>query len=151
MKKDIIILFFTGCCFGQLKAQDVQPSNTEQQLENLADADEAETEDDSWLQELVQFRKNPINLNTADADDLRQLKILNDLQITNFIAYRKLIGNFLSIYELQAIPSWDIGVIKKLSPFAVVVNKIDLSEEFRKRLSGGEHSLLFRCAQVFNK
>ena len=151
MKKGIIILFFTGCCFGQLKAQDVQPSNTEQQLENLANADEAETEDDSWLQELVQFRKNPINLNTADADDLKQLKILNDLQITNFIAYRKLLGNFLSIYELQAIPSWDIGVIKKLSPFAVVVNKIDLSEEFRKRLSGGEHSLLFRCAQVFNK
>jgi len=34
----------------------------EQQLENLTDADQSETEDDSYLQQLEQFRKNPVNL-----------------------------------------------------------------------------------------
>ena len=42
-------------------AQEI-PVNTEQQLENLADTDQAETEDDSFLQELEYFRKNPLNL-----------------------------------------------------------------------------------------
>ena len=56
------------------------PITTEQQLENQTDADQAETEDDSYLQELEQFRKNPINLNTADADELKQLRIVTDCQ-----------------------------------------------------------------------
>jgi hypothetical protein len=50
------------------------PVSTEQQLENLTDADQGETEDDTYLQELEQFRRNPINLNNADADELKQLK-----------------------------------------------------------------------------
>ena len=57
------------------------PPTTEQQLENLTDADQAETEDDSYLQQLEQFRRNPINLNTADAAELKELRILTDLQI----------------------------------------------------------------------
>src|SRR5699024_764576 len=73
------------------------------------------------------------------------------LQIVNLIAYRKLLGQFVSIYELQAIPAWDIGTIKKILPFVVVFNSMKLSEEFRKRFSGGEHSLLLRCSQVLNR
>ena len=73
------------------KAQDI-PDNTEQQLENQTDMDQSETEDDSYLVELEQFRKNPMNLNTADADELKQLRILTDLQIDNLISYRKLFG-----------------------------------------------------------
>ena len=33
------------------------PVSTQQQLENQTDADQGETEDDSYLQELEQFRK----------------------------------------------------------------------------------------------
>ena len=83
--------------------------NVEQQLENLTDVDQAETEDDSYLQQLERFRRNPLNMNTADENDLRELKILSGLQIANFISYRKLFGKFISIYELQAVPAWDVN------------------------------------------
>ena len=63
---------------------------TEQQLENLTDAAQSETEDDSYLQQLDQFRKNPVNLNTADENELKELKILTDLQIANLISYKKI-------------------------------------------------------------
>jgi len=120
-------------------------------LENLTDVDQAETEDDSYHQQWERFRKNPLNMNTADENDLRELKILSGLQIANLISYRKLVGKFISIYELQAIPSWDVQIIKKLLPFITVAEPIDLNEIFKTRFGKGDHSLSFRYSQVLEK
>ena len=49
-----------------LMGQEIPP-NTEQQLENLTDADQAETEDDSYIMQLQYFKKHPLNLNEAGA------------------------------------------------------------------------------------
>jgi len=127
------------------------PTNTEQQLENLTEANESETEDDSWLQQMDQFRKHPINLNTAEADELKELKILTDLQVANFLSYRKLLGKFISIYELQAIPAWDIATIKKLLPFITIKSSQEIVEIFGKRLKDGDHTLLLRSSLVLEK
>src|SRR6185436_15789563 len=124
---------------------------TEQQLENLTDADQTETEDDSYLQQLEHFKKNPVNLNTADENDLHELKILTDLQIANFISYRKLFGKLISIYELQSVPSWDVYTIRKLLPFITLSEPVKIVDVFKTRFKGGEHSLLFRFSQVIEK
>ena len=127
------------------------PVSTQQQLENQTDADQGETEDDSYLQELEQFRKSPINLNNADADELKQLRILTDLQIANLIAYRNLFGKLISVYELQAVPSWDVNTIHKLLPFITTATPLSLAEEAGKRFREGEHSLLLRGSQIIEK
>jgi hypothetical protein len=127
------------------------PVSTEQQLENQTDAEQGETEDDSYLQELEQFRKNPVNLNTADGDELKQLRILNDLQIADLVTYRYLFGRLVSIYELQAVPAWDLNTIRKLLPFISISTPVSSGNETRKRLKGGEHSLLFRVSQVLER
>lgn len=154
MKKTIAILFFLLSVFFfhplRVWGQEI-PITTEQQLENQTDADQGETEDDSYLQELEHFRKNPVNLNTADADELRQLRIVTDLQIANLIAYRNLFGKLISIYELQAVLSWDVSTIKKLLPFITTATPVLLGEVFRKRFGGGEHSLLLRLSQIIEK
>ncbi|HKC35469.1 MAG TPA: hypothetical protein VKB95_05375, partial [Chitinophagaceae bacterium] len=99
MRIYFIILFLFTIHYSPvtLNAQETPLSTTEQQLENLTDADQTETEDDSYLQQLEQFRKNPVNLNTADENDLRELKILSGLQIANFFSYRKIFGKFISV------------------------------------------------------
>ncbi|MBI5856537.1 MAG: helix-hairpin-helix domain-containing protein [Sphingobacteriales bacterium] len=152
MRKTVSILFilFTIHYSPFTFAQEI-PVSTEQQLENQADADQGETEDDSYLQELEHFRKNPVNLNTADADELKQLRIITDLQIANLITYRNLFGRFLNIYELQAIPSWDVNMIRKLLPFITISASVSLSEELGKRFRDGEHSLLLRISQILEK
>ena len=131
-------------------AQDILPA-TEQQLENLADAEGAETEDDSYLQQLEQFRKNPVNLNTADPPELKELRLITDLQISHLIAYRKLLGSLVSLYELQAIPSWDISTIRKLLPFVMIGAVVTLPENFRQRLKEGDHIFLLRASQVLER
>ena len=147
----IIILFLFTIHYSPFTIYSQETPVTEQQLENLTDADQTETEDDSYLQQLEQFRKNPVNLNTADENDLRELKILSDLQIANLVSYRKLFGKFLSVYELQAVPSWDIYTIKKLLPFITLTEPINVKDLFKTRFRGGEHTLLFRYSQVLEK
>jgi len=149
LKRLIIIL---GVAFySQISFSQEIPITTEQQLENLTDANEGETEDDTYLQELENFRRHPLNINTADAEEFKQLRILTDLQIVNFITYRNLFGKLISLYELQAVPSWDIGTIKKLVPFITTATAISLKDEAGMRFSDGEHSLLLRGIQVLEK
>ncbi len=146
-----------------IQAQDVPPEPTapqqpaippavEQQLENLTEAnDDAETEDDSYLQELAHFIKDPINLNYADKGLLEELKFLNPVQISDFLSYRNLLGNFVSIYELQAIPGWNLLLIRKIRPYITVAIKVDVFNTLGSRLKNGEHYILMRTSQVLEK
>ncbi len=147
MKKVLTILFFTFHYSAFTFCQEI-PLTTEQQLENQTDADQGETEDDAYLQDLDHFRKNPLNLNTADADELKQLKIVTDLQIANLISYRNLFGKLVSIYELQAVPSWDVATIKKLLPFVTTFNAVSLKKEVGQRFTDGDNNLLLRVSQI---
>ena len=127
------------------------PTNTEQQLENLTDADQTETEDDSYIMQLQYFKKHPLNLNEADANELKELFFLTDLQIENLLSYRHLLGKFISIYELQAIPAWDVGTIKKILQFVTIESSISTVEDIKKRFAGGDHGLLFRFSEVLER
>ena len=129
------------------------PSGTiEQQLESATESnDDNEPEDDSFLQALVQFLTEPVNLNTATANDLKELIILSAMQIENIIAYRNLLGSFISIYELQAIPGWDIHTINRLRPFITVSANVEIVNTFSDRIKGGTNTILVGASQVLEK
>lgn len=140
-----------GITYGQ-EENPVKPgSTTEQQLENLTEQQDGETEDDSYLQSLVQFKRNPINLNTVEENDLKELRMISDLQIQNFLNYRRLLGNLISVYELQSIPTWDVETIQKVLPYLRVANIVSLGEDMTNRLTGGRHSILMRMQQTLEK
>lgn len=150
MKRISLILFGFHISLLTCLAQDI-PTSAEQQLENLTDADQAETEDDSYLQQLEYFRRYPVNMNVADINELRELRILTDLQIANLVSYRRLFGKFISIYELQAIPTWDVSTLRKLLPFITIASPVSLKDDLAIRFRGGSNSLLFRFTQVLEK
>ncbi|MDN3658713.1 helix-hairpin-helix domain-containing protein [Ferruginibacter paludis] len=129
------------------------PSNiAEQQLEAITENnDDNETEDDSFLQSMQQFLKDPINLNTADAEQLKELMILSPLQIQNLISYRNLLGNFINLYELQAVPGWNIITIQKLRLFITVSNKVVLTHSLNERLHNGSNTILVRASEGLEK
>ncbi|MBI3719169.1 MAG: helix-hairpin-helix domain-containing protein [Sphingobacteriales bacterium] len=148
MRYLFIILFSFASLFA---VGQTETTTTEQQLENQADADQAETEDDSYLQSLNYLRRNPLNLNRADENDLKDLRLLTALQIQNFIRYRSVFGYFINIYELQAIPTWDVETIQKVLPFVTVKPVVNLADEVGKRFRDGNHSLLLRETYVLEK
>ncbi len=146
----IVFCLFPVAIFSQ--TPETPATTTEQQLENITENNEdTETEDDYYLQQMHQYIKKPINLNTVDENDLKELRILNPAQIKNFIAYRNLFGKFIHIYELQAIPNWTIELIQKLRPYVLVSDKTELLHSIRNRLKEGEHSILARMTQTPEK
>ncbi len=128
------------------------PVEIMQQLEDIAESDEdMENEDDSYLQTLQQFIRNPLNLNYTEAGQLQQLNLLSPLQISNLFSYRKLMGNFISIYELQAIPGWNVELIRKLRPYVTVSEKQTLLKSLNSRLKEGNHTILVRSSYILEK
>lgn len=120
-----------------------EPVN-EQQFENQAERQEGVPEDDSWWQQQQYYQKHPLNLNQAGVEELQDLHLLTDLQISNFIRYRQLLGALINIYELQAIPGWDVATIHSLLPFIIINDNASVIDACSKRWRGGEQTVLMR-------
>ncbi|GAA4737910.1 ComEA family DNA-binding protein [Flavisolibacter ginsenosidimutans] len=139
-------LLFAYCCFLGLiaGAQDL-PASTQQQLENLGDE---ELKDDALLQSLAFYKKHPLNLNEATAEDLQALRLLTALQTDAFLRYRAAFGKLIDIYELQAVPGFDVASIHKILPYVFTGPVLNAKENFLSRLKGGDQYLLFRLART---
>jgi hypothetical protein len=124
------------------------PGVYEQQLENQAEREDRITEDDTQWQQWQYLQNHPLNLNTADEDELKELHLLTDLQISNFLRYRKMLAALVNVYELQAIPTWDIVTIRCLLPFITVQDEKSAFDKISKRFKQGEQKLLLRLSTV---
>ena len=96
-------------------------------LENFFRENEQASEADAqlFLETLENLRLRPLDLNTASRDDLLSVRLLNEIQVENFLAYRNRLGALLNEYELQAIPAWDLTDIRRLLPFAKVYTGLE--------------------------
>ena len=153
MKRLIIIsvLFFISLHV-RSQVEETTASTVEQQLENNTENNEdVETEDDGYLQQMQQFLKHPVDLNRADVNDLSELRILTPLQVQHLIVYRGLVGKLIDVYELQALPGWDLHTIRKLRPYVTVSLLTDATGSLKSRLKKGEHTLLLRASQVLER
>ncbi len=144
----LIFIFFVSM---HMTAQVTQMGtlNTQQQLEYITEKNEGlETEDDSYLQEMGQYINDPINLNMADAAELNHLLMLTPMQVQSFILYRSLVGKLVDVYELQAVPGWDINTIQKMRPYIYVSSQPGAINTFKSRFRNGDHNILIRASQV---
>ncbi|MER2996488.1 hypothetical protein [Pontibacter populi] len=90
----------------------VQELFSQQEDENISYEDLYET--------LFQYYQQPINLNNTTPEELASLFILSRPQIASFFKHQQENGKLLSIYELQAIPDFDLITIYQLLPFVRV-------------------------------
>lgn len=69
---------------------------------------------------LTQLYANPLDLNRASREELETTYLLSERQLNSLEAYRAEFGDLLSIYELQAVPDFDLPTIRRLLPFVTV-------------------------------
>ena len=75
------------------------------------------------IREIFEYRiDNPLNINTCDENELRELNILNEQQIKSFFDYIRTFGLLFSKYELQAIPYFDLQTVLILNSLVTVGN-----------------------------
>ena len=145
-----LFIFSFYHCDGQVTGSTT--GNAEQQVENATAINtDAEFEDDSWLQQMEYLKKDPIDLNEAGEAVLKEFPILTAIQIQQLISYRKLCGALLNIYELQAVPGWDIGTIKKIRPFITVSDHNGIGNLLTARAAKGDHSIMIRMSQILER
>ncbi len=113
-----------------IKAQDLENLDLDLLIQEIF----AQGDDDLNYEEIYDnfytLIADPIRLNRAEVADLQKLYLLSDRQITHFFEYKKRNGHLLSVYELQAIPEWDLTTIQKILPF-VQIRETELTADTR--------------------
>lgn len=148
MKSRLLLILFSLAAYGSLAQENPV---VEQQVENITEADESETEDDTYLQSLRQYSRNRLNINAASEAELREFVFLTPLQIANLLTHRRIMGKLLNVYELQAVPGWDYETIQRILPYIMVGPAVSAVEDFAARFRGGEHSLLGRVTYTLEE
>ena len=127
------------------------PPSVQQQMEARAEAEGAEIQlDGHYLQQLEYFKKHPININATSPEELEQLRILSEAQIKSLVEYEKFAGKLIDIYELQAVPGFDVNTIRKLLAYIIVGQAVSLKENLVARLKG-DQNILLRSSRVMQR
>jgi hypothetical protein len=132
-----------------LNAQDLnceKDRQIEQIVESLASSDDGESDNPQILDDLTKYAENPLNINTATADELARLNLVDYRQIQNILGYRKKYGFILSPYELNAVEGLTPWNIKALEPFISFIQpsdagQVELKKIFQKVIVRGRTSL----------
>lgn len=101
------------------------------------------------FESLFQLYANPLDLNTATRDELAATYILSPPQLDAFFEYRTQLGPLLSLYELQAIPTFDLPTIRRLLPFVTLQSRrLTLRESLQNPT---QHFLIVRSERLLEQ
>ncbi len=95
--KTILLLLISLACFAQISTQEEE---------------EKQSSFDYYL-------ANPLNINLVSETELQSSLLFSADQINAFLAFRKQIGSFQSILELQTIPGWDLDFLRRIQDYVV--------------------------------
>ena len=91
-------------------------------------------------------KQKRFNVNSINEEELGSLFLLTPIQVHDFLSYRKKYGDFISLMELQSIPSWDLQTLHKIKPYFTLSIEQPLAPELKQRLKEGTHRILIRTA-----
>ncbi len=151
MKKLLILL---SLCLVYLEASaqktGQQDIDIQASIDDLMSAQDGETFDEALYENYLELLNNPLDLNTATEAQVRSLLFLSETQIKALLRHRQEQGALLSIYELQAIPSFDPITIQRLLPF---ISLSDPSQQidralFKRMLNNDNNYLIARVTRI---
>ena len=111
----LLLIFFINIINAQeINIEDVL---SEELIEEILNETDGSIDFTTLMSDLSAYINSPININNTNADELRNLHLLNDFQIHSILEYIKENGNILSVFELQYIYGFDKKIIKSILPF----------------------------------
>lgn len=155
MRCGIFLLCLMCYCIPVLEAQDqnLTPAMIGNIVEDFLETTEGENFDyNTVFENLHYYVEHPININKANANELRELILLNEIQISDFMQHKDKFGHFLSVYELQTIPSWDQNTLKNVAPFlSCEIAPADFNLNFKDALKKGTSTIYIKSKRVLEK
>lgn len=147
-----LLLFILICNLRIARAQSDIDHILERIIEFIAENSDQENDYSEITDRLILYSKNPIDVNSASAEQLGELLFLSAIQIENLINYRKVNGPFQDVLEIQNITGLEIETAEWLSKFVIVKNR-DLLENLSaaELLKKSTHDLMLRVGQVIQR
>lgn len=148
----LFILSSAGIFAQEPVKTDKEPDVIDQKLEIISEKLDAELDYTELLEFLEHYENNPLDLNSATAQELKQLIFLNDAQVNNLLQHLQQNGKLISLYELQAINGFDLQTIQNILPYV----KID-SDPKRRHFSlkaiqmEGKHQVFIRYQRILEE
>jgi|GEM_PF-20080 len=101
---------------------------------------------------LSDLTPNSIDLNSDQVELLIELQILTPIHLRALYTYREVIGDLISVYELQAVPHFDVHTIRELFPYVSVnLNSTEMQLPFWAKLKHGSSELMIRWGRILEK
>lgn len=135
--------------FAQIAAQ--TPFQNQNRIEEVVEqiGEEGDFDFNTSFEHLEHFQAHPLNLNKVTALELADLGLLSPLQIQAFMQYRAEAGALISIYELQAIPKFDLVSIRRILPYVTIRTDLNiLKTNVLKMLTTGKNDLYVRYQRI---
>lgn len=151
MKRAVWTAMGLGLC-GLAQAQVDDPQSElrdiiEQRIEAVAEQLGSDNNIDLTVltEMLLDFAQHPIDLNNTSIQELGQLQLLNDVQISALMEHERLHGPLVSLYELQTIDAFDPRTISLIRPFVKVRDNANATQASLKEiLKNGSHEIMIR-------
>ncbi len=126
--------------------------NTREFIENIVEDSDAEFDFNEIFDRLAEYQRRPLNINKATVEELGELYLFSPIQITSLLEYRKQVGELISIYEMQAIPYFDLATINRILPYVKISKNLEtFNVPFHKMLVQGKNELFVRYARILEK
>lgn len=102
---------------------------------------------------LIQILSEPYDLNRVTAEELRLLGFLSARQINSLQEHRATYGEFISVYELQALPGFDETTATRLAHFVTVQEPAARMNKsiFRRMLENRNMYLMMRYNRTLER
>ncbi|WP_229598292.1 ComEA family DNA-binding protein [Runella aurantiaca] len=126
----------------EFRRREIDPNSV---VQNLLPIQSEDLNYNEVYENLIQLYTTPLDLNTCTRDDLASTYLLNERQLNSFFTYREQLGKLVSIYELQAIPTFDLPTIYKILPFVTVIPENKLL--WNDLTNPTDHYILIRTEQ----
>ncbi|WP_031529430.1 ComEA family DNA-binding protein [Dyadobacter crusticola] len=146
----LVLLYFVAALFFPNTTCGQEPPRRDidinQFVAELFPVPSEDTDYSELFESLLHLYTNPPDINSVTADDLSGTLVLTDQQVRALLSYREQVGPFLSLYELQAVPGYDLFTINRLLPFITLNPKpVSIRDALK---SPGQHFLMFRTGRI---
>jgi len=146
------VLFISFSALAQQQLNDSSDTYNyilEEKTESVAENVEDNTDYTTLLDPLNYYHEHPIDLNHTSQKELKELSLLNDIQISALLNHIGRNGKLIALEELQTIDGFDAETIKRLLSFVTLNNSREHQKITpNKILTEGNHRLLLRYQQV---
>ena len=126
----VLCLALANCWLAMAAAAQVRPdtTQTEETVEAFLEDIEDTTGDPTQLAELLDdLEANPLDINTASADDLALIPVFGPLLGQQIVAFRETFGLFDSIPELRAVEGITEDVFLAARPYLTIGPTLDVT------------------------